>query len=189
MRRFEHRHRARLLNMLLVLGPADQGAAGEDAGGWQRVHLRVAAEVSGARERTVMVKLLIAILLSHGAPARNHAHARELAEAIAAEAPDAEWAIRTAVWATNEDMPMDACPAGDGGKSLGPLQLQRVSVRVACTPRLAVYEWLARARASLHQCGTLAIVASGRCDRGRDLVAQRLREAQRWALVANSGDW
>lgn len=136
-----------------------------------------------------MIKLLVAILLSHGAPAKNHAHARELAEAIAAEAPDDEWARLTAVYAANEDMPMDACPAGDGGKALGPLQLQNASRRVACTPRLAVYEWLARARSSLQQCGTLAIVASGRCDRGTDLVAQRAREAARWALVANSGDW
>jgi hypothetical protein len=76
------------------------------------------------------------------------------------------------------------CPVGDGGKSLGPLQLQRSSRAVACTPALAVAEWLRRARDSVARCAKLqpderlAALASGSCDRGRALVRQRAELAR-----------
>jgi len=82
------------------------------------------------------------------------------------------------------------CPVGDGGKSLGGLQLQRASRRVACTPSLAVAEWLARAQESMQTCAglppeeRLASLASGSCQAGRSLVRRRVQVARRVALLA-----
>jgi hypothetical protein len=76
------------------------------------------------------------------------------------------------------------CPVGDGGKSRGPWQLQRTSRAIACTPTLALAEWIRRARESVKLCADnppderLAALASGSCDRGRALVRQRAELAR-----------
>jgi hypothetical protein len=81
-----------------------------------------------------------------------------------------------------------ACASGDGGKSLGPWQLQRLPPSVACAPADAARVWLHVARASIERCAELplperlAALASGSCARGRRLV--RWRWEQAGALLA-----
>jgi hypothetical protein len=87
------------------------------------------------------------------------------------------------------------CAVGDGGKSLGYLQLQRASRAVACNPRQALAEWIRRAKEILVLCAAnepderLAALASGSCDRGRAVVRRRAKMARalRSDLVA-AGD-
>ena len=72
---------------------------------------------------------------------------------------------------------------GDGGKSLGAWQLQRVTPAVGFDPMQAARIWLARAHASWcrdNPPGTeLAALASGSCERGRKLVKWRWENAAR----------
>jgi hypothetical protein len=81
-----------------------------------------------------------------------------------------------------------ACASGDGGRSLGPWQLQRLPPALACAPADAARVWLHVARASFDLCGELpvaerlAALASGSCSRGRRLV--RWRWEQAGALLA-----
>lgn len=116
-------------------------------------------------------------------------HAQEIADAIADKAEPLEGlSLREteallAVYAAKESA-NQLCPVGDGGKSLGVLQLQGVPASLACRPSTAVPLWLARARSSMALCASnapderLAALASGRCDRGRQKVAERMRLAK-----------
>jgi len=107
--------------------------------------------------------------------------AESVARAIAATAPDREWAARMAVYTIHESSLHTECVAGDGGKSHGAFQLQGVPDAVACDPAKAAPVWLARARKSAEDCAALppsermAELTSGSCARGRMLA--RLRES------------
>jgi hypothetical protein len=97
-------------------------------------------------------------------------------------------AALTALYAYRESS-LQACgKSGDGGRSWGAWQLQRVARATACDPVAAAPIWLSRARASVQACATLpleerlAALASGSCSRGRALVAWRWRQAS--ALLA-----
>lgn len=80
------------------------------------------------------------------------------------------------------------CLTGDGGKALGPLQLQHTPAALACAPAPAAKIWLAMAHGSARRCSTLeegarlAALASGNCDHGREVSRRRMRAA-RAALV------
>jgi len=77
-----------------------------------------------------------------------------------------------------------ACVAGDGGRSLGAFQLQMLDEKRACDVPTAAAEWLRRARRSEGVCAVLppderlAGLASGACDRGRELARRRVTEAR-----------
>jgi len=121
-------------------------------------------------------------------------HARQIADAIAdkAEALDGmslrESEALMAVFAAKESA-NQLCPAGDGGKSLGTFQLQGVERDVACDPGRSLPLWIAKAKWSVTFCADnapderLAALASGRCDRGREKVAARVRMARAIAAV------
>ena len=77
------------------------------------------------------------------------------------------------------------CIAGDGGKALGPWQLQHVSPGIACIPATAARRWLEMAHESFKRCGSLpvdqrlAALASGNCAHGTMVSADRMRDARR----------
>jgi hypothetical protein len=110
--------------------------------------------------------------------------AREIATAIAAgvvaEADPWGRAALGVIYAAFESNNR-RCASGDGGKSWGAWQMQRVNN--ACTPLLAFPMWLAKVENSEKTCvalppeDRLAALASGNCDHGRDKVRHR------WALV------
>jgi hypothetical protein len=85
---------------------------------------------------------------------------------------------------------MRKCPVGDGNRSWGTWQLQRSPWKVACTPKLAVAEWLSRAQYSMQTCSALPLeeqlssLASGSCLHGRQLVRHRVEVARRIALLS-----
>lgn len=103
-----------------------------------------------------------------------------VARAVATTAPDRTWAARMTVYAVLESG-LELCAEGDGGKSLGPWQLQRAPREVACDPARAAAEWLARARQSESDCALLprderlAELVSGSCTNrgGRKLARWR----------------
>lgn len=107
--------------------------------------------------------------------------AAPVARAIAATAPDREWAARMAVYTVHESGLSTECVAGDGDRSHGAFQLQGVPNAVACDPMQAAPIWLARARQSIADCAALpesermAELASGSCERGHQIA--RLRES------------
>lgn len=102
--------------------------------------------------------------------------AREVAAAISATARSREEAERMSIYACFEGGMLRKA-VGDGGKSRGVFQLQRVSDETAFTPLLAAKAWLALEDAvwcaGNAQDEELAALASGRCDRGRTLVRRR----------------
>lgn len=107
--------------------------------------------------------------------------AAAVARAIAATAPDREWAARMAVYTIHESGLASECIAGDGNKSHGPWQLQGVPEAVACDPAKAAPIWLAMAQKSMSDCSALppsermAELASGTCGHGH--MVARLRES------------
>jgi len=107
--------------------------------------------------------------------------AEPVARAIAATAPDREWAARMAVYTIHESSLSTECVAGDGGESHGAFQLKGVPEAVACDPARAAPIWLAMARKSAEDCASLppsermAELTSGSCGHGRMLA--RLRES------------
>jgi hypothetical protein len=128
----------------------------------------------------ILSTILLQILLSHGAPDASRPFATELASAIEDEAPDTYHAVLVAVWASNEDTRVRKCAVGDGGRALGPLQLQGSNLYTACDAHRAVREWLRRGSLSQAHCGGLEELASGSCGRGHRLVAARMAEVDRW---------
>ena len=94
-------------------------------------------------------------------------------------------------WAYGEDPRFRACAVGDGGKSLGPMQLQQVPASIACDAKAAPRVWLGRAHASVALCvhnamdEKLAALASGKCDRGRKLTRTRVQEARTLIDIAH----
>jgi hypothetical protein len=106
--------------------------------------------------------------------------ATKIAEAIAEVAPDRRTAAEMTVYAVFEGGNR-ACAVGDGGKSLGPFQEQRVPASVACDPRQAAAIWLTRAAQSRIDCAALpeneqlAALSSGNCGHGH--VVSRRRDA------------
>lgn len=118
--------------------------------------------------------------------------AAELARAQAEVAPTRLAAALMAVYAAFEGG-NQRCAVGDGGKSLGPYQLQRVPESVACDPMQATLEWRRRADDSWHLCAKrpdgsvrpaeerLGRVAGGSCDTGLELVRRRARLAEQIA--------
>jgi hypothetical protein len=117
---------------------------------------------------------------THAYPWSKKRGAATVAQAIAATAPDREWAARMAIYAVHESALSTECLAGDGGKSRGPWQLQGASSAVACDAMQAAPVWLAMAQRSIADCATLPVaermaeLTSGSCARGRQLA--RLRE-------------
>lgn len=107
--------------------------------------------------------------------------AAEIAAAIAVGASSREEAALGVVYAAYESANRK-CAHGDGGKSLGTWQMQRLSETVACTPALAFPIFLERARLSLAHCGTMAEYVSGNCDHGRDKAARRAELVARLAM-------
>jgi hypothetical protein len=71
------------------------------------------------------------------------------------------------------------CAEGDSGKSLGVFQMKGIPRNIACSPRLEFPLWLSLVRYSESRCSDndpderLALLASGRCDRGRRKVRNR----------------
>jgi hypothetical protein len=110
--------------------------------------------------------------------------AGELAVAIATVAPSRETAALMALYAAFEGG-NQACAVGDGGKSLGPFQLQRASTLTACSALPAARAWLKLADWSWKTCAgnppdeRLALLASGSCQRGRQQVRKRAELARR----------
>lgn len=102
--------------------------------------------------------------------------AREVAAAISATARSREEAERMSEYACFESG-LVRTAIGDGGKSRGVFQLQRVSDEVAFTPLLAARAWLELADAvwcaGNQQDEELAALASGSCQKGRTLVRRR----------------
>lgn len=104
-----------------------------------------------------------------------------IARAIAATAPDREWAARMAVYTVHESSLSTECVAGDGGESHGAFQLKGVPEAVACDPSQAAPIWLAKARRSIEDCASLpasermAELTSGSCEHGHQV--SRLRES------------
>lgn len=78
-----------------------------------------------------------------------------------------------------------SCASGDRGASLGFLQIQGVRASIACDPTAASREWLWRARVAMRTCvesppeERLALLASGRCSRARQLSRDRVELARR----------
>jgi hypothetical protein len=87
-------------------------------------------------------------------------------------------------WAYGEDPSFRICAVGDGGKALGPFQLQNAPESIACDPTQAAKVWLIRAHANARLCKDnppdvrLASLASGKCDRGWKLTAKRVQESR-----------
>ncbi len=115
--------------------------------------------------------------------------AREIAMAIAQVAPDLETAALMDVYAAFEGG-MRRCPMGDsrsrgwgGYEALGAWQLHATPARIACDPYRAAAKWLSIVRATEKLCWRnapeerLAALASGSCDRGRELVRRRAKLA------------
>lgn len=120
--------------------------------------------------------------------------AKEIANAIAAHvnrnvdnvfATRRQTAATMAVYSSYESG-NTKCAVGDSGRSLGFLQLQRVSVATACSPFDALVIWASRAKDALETCANnppeerLAPLASGNCaharlkTRGRMMVAKSI---------------
>jgi hypothetical protein len=111
--------------------------------------------------------------------------ASEVAAAISLTARSREEAERMSEYAVFESSLVKRA-IGDGGKSRGVFQLQRVSDEVAFTPLLAAKAWL-QLEDAVWCTGNapdeeLAALASGSCQKGRTLV--RRREALRRQLDA-----
>jgi len=102
--------------------------------------------------------------------------AREVAEAISATARSRDEAERMSIYACFESGLVRKA-IGDGGKSRGVFQLQRVSDEVAFTPLLAAKAWLQLEDtvwcSGNPQDEELAALASGSCQKGRTLVRRR----------------
>lgn len=79
------------------------------------------------------------------------------------------------------------CASGDRGASLGVWQLQAARAAVACEPLWAAREWLRRAREAMRICvevpyqERLALLASGKCTKARQLSRRRVDLAERIA--------
>lgn len=77
-----------------------------------------------------------------------------------------------------------SCASGDRGASLGYLQEQGARAGVACDPYLASKAWLWRARDAMRTCvedpaeERLALLASGKCTRGRQISRERVELAE-----------
>ena len=105
--------------------------------------------------------------------------APRIAAAIARFAPSEEVAARLTVYAALEGGMEVHGPRGDSGKAMGMLQLHNVPESLAFDPNQAIPWWLDLAARSEKLCQSnpprerLAALASGRCDRGRRLVARR----------------
>ena len=118
-------------------------------------------------------------------------HAKEISEAIATVAPDRETAATMVVYSVYEGGNR-RCAVGDGGKALGPFQLQGAPRAVACDPVQAARVWLAKANASLADCSNLAPddrlaeLVSGSCKHGRVLARRRAALAR--MAVAELGE-
>ena len=168
------------------------------------VTLTLIAIDAHAQENTVSADDVIAMIvespvqLGHWRKAGfdKKPEAREIAEAIAAAADGSllgnvrEDAALMAVYAAYEGG-MRKCVVGDGGKSWGTWQMQRASWKIACTPSLAIQEWLSRAQWSTKACERfpleerLAQLASGSCEVARPLASRRVRVARKVALLAS----
>jgi|HubBroStandDraft_1064217.scaffolds.fasta_scaffold34287_5 hypothetical protein len=102
-----------------------------------------------------------------------------IAQAIAATAPDREWAARMAVYSIHEGGLSSECVNGDGGESWGAFQLKDVPHDVACDPAKAAPVWLAMAQRSMQDCAALPVsermaeLASGSCKKGHVVARQR----------------
>jgi hypothetical protein len=100
------------------------------------------------------------------------------AAAIARHASSREVAARLAVYATLESG-LNLKARGDRGHALGLLQLHNVTESLAFDPDQAIPWWLRLASQMQRLCAMnpprerLAGLASGRCNRGRKLVARR----------------
>jgi hypothetical protein len=105
-------------------------------------------------------------------------NATQIAYAIATVAPDRTTAALMVTYSAFEGGNRK-CAVGDGGRSLGPYQLQRVSPAIACDPMKAATEWLARATASVEACSDLpederlSAYVSGNCEHGHVLARRR----------------
>lgn len=139
-----------------------------------------------------MMSRLPSTEMGHAPYAWDHVgHAQEIAEAIATVAPDRETAATMAVYAVYEGGNR-RCAIGDGGKAIGPFQLQGASRAVACDPVQAARVWLAKANASRVDCAgltpddQLAELASGSCGHGR--VLSRRRAALARSVVVELGE-
>lgn len=116
--------------------------------------------------------------------------AGELAVAIALVAPSRTAASLMVLYAAFEGGNL-RCAEGDGGKALGPYQLQGVAREVACDPvassrawlRLADWSWKVCTKAESPPDERLAFLASGSCDRGRKKVRARAELARLIAAV------
>jgi hypothetical protein len=114
-------------------------------------------------------------------------NAASIADAIAEVAPDRRTAAEMTVYAVFEGGNR-ACAVGDGGKSLGPWQMQRLPASVACDARQAAAVWLERAAKSRIDCAALpeneqlAALSSGNCGHGH--VVSRRRDALAKGLLA-----
>lgn len=107
--------------------------------------------------------------------------AREIAAVIAAGASNREEAALGVVYAAYESA-NHKCAHGDGGRSLGAWQMQRLPTAVACTPSLAFPQFLERARLSMQHCGSMAEYVSGNCEHGRQKAEKRAELVQRLAM-------
>jgi hypothetical protein len=114
--------------------------------------------------------------------------APEIAKAIAAVAPSRSAASLMVVYSLWEGG-NQRCAVGDGGRSLGPFQLQDRPEAIACDPvsaarvwlRMAEYSWKACEAKGLPPDERLAQLASGSCDRARDKVRKRAELARELA--------
>ena len=125
----------------------------------------------------------------HTAEQKKPAHwekignAPELAAVIAKLAPNRDAASLMTVYEVFEGG-NQKCAVGDGGKALGPFQLQGVPESVACDAEAAGRVWLRKAKDSWETCKhnlpdeKLALLASGRCDKGHVLARRRAKYAR-----------
>ena len=91
----------------------------------------------------------------------------------------ADWSFHEARWRLWDPKRPGRCISGDGGKSLGPLQVQGIVEEVACAPATEAAVWLARAHDAIATCGDLTPIASGHCGGARRLVRFRVGQAAR----------
>jgi hypothetical protein len=116
--------------------------------------------------------------------------APEIAQAIASVAPTRSAASLMTVYEVWEGGNA-RCAEGDGGRSLGPFQLQDRAREIACDPMSAARVWLRMAEYSWKTCEKkglppderLAQLASGSCDRAREKVRKRAELARRIAHI------
>jgi hypothetical protein len=102
--------------------------------------------------------------------------AAAIAQGVTQESDPWKWASLGVVYEVYESANR-RCAIGDGGKSLGPWQLQGVDVSIACNPSRAFAAWLTLAHTvtckDLPEDEELSALASGSCNKAHKKVSHR----------------